>query len=357
MYKLKRFGTIYNNNMTKEIEDTINSDEFQMRKLYEKIEELEKTIKEKDIEINLLKEQNNNINSFNNSLPKITHAWKMLDSEEDNISINNNNINIEESDKYKQVLKELNSFKNKYIDIKEDYIKIQKENKPKPVDVENDEKYLSLKDKYDNLLYDKENNEYEEKINILQNTIKELNKNNKHKQDVDNNENVKKPNNRVIDILEKYPITVYKDIGESIVKKMVAARCAYLVKYQYEIANKTNREGEDITLDETIDYIIEQEDLPQQRKTKLKYEFERCIFLHENYKDKINVLKFSISNLGYISKKEWILWLNELNNIIKEIYPDEKINDITHNICNYTYKNGNICNKFNCKNKKHLDIH
>lgn len=78
-----------------------------------------------------------------------------------------------------------------------------------------------------------------------------------------------------------------------------------------------NIDEKDIKLDMIIKYIMEQRNISSSKKTKIKYRFERCKFLYETYGNKINYIKFRISNLECINKKDWISWINELNRIIK----------------------------------------
>lgn len=322
-----------------------------------------------------------NLNNEINNIYQRKEYYKELYNE-----LKNKTYNIEEDEKYIKLMNEFNEYKEnneRYIDSNEymeditnneEYINLYNENeklKKQLNDNNKDHEILELKKNIQILeqkINTKPNEEeieakykriYEEKIlkyTKLNSSIK-VDKNETKNSDKNKS---KFPQNEG-NVLKKYPITVYTDIGESIVKKMVASKCAYLVKYQYEIAEKTNRLENDISLDETIDYIIKQEKLSSQQKTKLKYEFERCVFLHKNYKDKLNCLKFSLRDLRHMSAKEWIKWLDGLNNILKNVYKDEDIKDLEHNICKYKFKRGNKkgqeCGKINCKNKKHTEIH
>lgn len=349
----KRFGTI---NMTREIEETVLGDAKQMELLYEEIENLKVVVNKKDLEIKILKEENE-------AYKLQIETFKLL--YKDNTELSNHNENIEHLDikkpvnidikdnkEYIKVLNELDKIKSEYNYIKEDYINIQRKNDKTE---EKDEKIKSLENIIEDLKYkfsniDNKENEFDEKqdeINKLNETIKILQKDIKK---VKNKPIKNKPEVQDFNILTKYPIKVYKDIGNSKIKKLIAAEIAYKVKYQCRIAKETERNEENITMDEIIDYIIQQEELSQQDKSRLKYKFERCIYLNKNYEDKLNIFKFSIYNLSNMSKKHWDLWLNELDRLIQENY----------NIENNLNKKGNDkdkkCNKINCKNKNHLEI-
>ena len=369
--------------MSKEIEETIINDENQMKELYDKIDKLNIIIKEKDDIIKTYEDTFIGLNSKINLLYKENEDLKKHKTIVPEHELDDHaSININKGDKDNKILlKEINDVKllNKKLlqdkkELQEEYKRIQEETK---INIEETLKYRELKDKNDELIYElnNKNTDTTEIVELtkklkdmeyrLSNTPNEKDIENKYKKIYEEKvKREKKPyvtNPQNEDSLHrKYPITVYKDIGESVVKKMVASKCAYLVKYQYEIADRTNRLENDISLDETINYIIEQEKLSSQQKTKIKYEFERCIFLHETYKDKLNCLKFSLRDIRHMSAKEWIKWVDELNILLKDIYPDEEIGNIEHNICKYIYKKGSkkgiSCNKINCKNKRHLDI-
>lgn len=241
-------------------------------------------------------------------------------------------LNIENSEKYINLLKD-------FEELRESHSKLLNK-KAIRIDVKDSPEYLRIKAELNKL---KVVNEKE-----IANIQKESNKIYSKNKEV----NHKKIKNKNKYILDKYPIIIYKDINENKIKNMIACECFYLIKYQCEIL-KTIEKTIDVTLDEIIEYIAKQENLSSCKKRRLKYKFERCKFLYETYGDKLNNIKININNLEYINKKEWIEWLNELNNVIKELYPNNVIKDIEHNFCKYVYKKGNkkgnICNKINCK--------
>lgn len=421
----RRFGYI---NMTKEIEETLQSTGKQMEELYDEIEKLKIDlenknilIKEKDIKIKNLEEDvialNDQIEILNGIINKnenikcITcNGYLDLMNKQSDINecdtcflkVNkkqtgttiidfnkgkqdNMSIPIDEDIKEKEIIrlkKELEDSKKEKNEIQDEYIKIQNENN-KPFNIESDIKYQKLKDQLDDLLYEKENrkdklDEKDEEIKKLQdelnnkeeidiNKIKEKIRKDlenefeqKYNQKKERTNNTKiseeqEPENQVNKLLKKYPIKVYKNIGDNKILKMIAAEVAYAVKYQCKIAEETARDTDNITMDEVIDYIIQQEGLSQQDRSRLKFKFERCVYLDKKYGDKLGIFKFSIYNIGNMSKKNWVLWLQELDLLIKDNYKDEEINEIK---CEYIFKKGSakgsVCGVIDCK--KHTNI-
>lgn len=402
--KNKRYGKV----MTKEVEETVISFENQLEYLSNENDKLKSKVKNLEEEIYLLQEQNKmykelidknglNIedkkdiqidNEVNNVLPKPIHAWQMLCSDDETIENNDKKID----NKYKELEKELNKFKEdnesliiEIKDLKQDYIKIQNDNKDiyknpefirlqlekEEIEEKNNEKFEKLnetidllrtqingipseeqiKNKLEKEIETKYKNIYEEKLN------KEKNKKSRKKESSSNNEN---PNIEKIDksseLLRRYPIIIYKDINGSEVKNMVASECSFLVKYQYEVSTKTNKKDE-ISINEVVDYIIKQEKLSSQEKNRLLNKYERCEYLHNTYKDKLNIFKFELNHISVMTKEEWKIWLNEIHKLIKQEYPNEVSENVIFNKCDYVYtkgKNkGEKCNKVECRTKSH----
>lgn len=317
MNTIKRFGTIYNN-MTKVMKETVLNDTEQMKKLYEKIEKLEKIIREKDIEVNLLNEKNkvykniiqkNNINVdyFNEeNINKIVDGPKLLDIDESIID-NDNKIN----------------------------------NVPIVIDVLHPNYSWELYKHYVENYY----KEYEELYYITYKNNKEEIHNTKRRY-------IKKVREvRTKDIILKdYPIKVYRNIDNDI-KELIAKEVSLKVKYQSEIARKLNKNEINITLDDIILYIIQQLNKPNNKNNRFIYKnkIERCMYLNDKYGDMLNIFNFSIQYVGYMSKTDWDIWLNELDNMIKNEFPDKTI-------CKYNY-NKKQCGKIDCENIKHQQIH
>src|ERR1700759_4624831 len=80
------------------------------------------------------------------------------------------------------------------------------------------------------------------------------------KKNLNDDKKISKRENKNLYILDRYPIKKYK-----------------------EIAEKTRRNKDSITIDEIIEYIIDQEGFSQKSKSRLKYKFERCTFLYNKY--------------------------------------------------------------------------
>lgn len=376
MINLKRFGTIYLKDMTKEIEDTIISDETQMRRLYEKIEELERIIKQKDIENKILKEEN--------EAYKIQiETFKKLFNDK-----NKENDNREESDK----LLNFDKYK-KYINNKDNIEKINEEykknNGPQLLDFNKMKKVLnneideniSIQSSDDNLekiksdkiikeLNIKENLSNESKniddVNIFSNNICpniDTNKNDEKENTSDSHlgeNNVKKFNkkdNKNIPILERFPINVYETIDLKFTEKiqnnkeikelfdLIRYENNYKIKYQYEIAVLHNKYENDITIDDIIEFKIKNEGLKSSEKTRLKRKIERCKYLYEKYQNNLSRVGFQLYHIGYMNKKEWKLWIEELEKIMDKMEPIP---------CQYIWKKGDKkgseCGMINCKN-------
>lgn len=407
----KRFGII-NMTVPNEVEETVISFENQLEYLSDENDKLKTLIKEKDIIIKNLKEENsllkqqndvykelidkneNNIKEkhiqINNNLPKPVPASKIIDSDYEKIKLE------KELDKIK---KENERLIIEIKDIKQDYIKIQNDKKDindneaiyknpefikiklekEQLEEQNTKKFDELNETIDSLRtqinsipsedkikekvkldFEKEietkyKNMYEEKLNKEKN--KKSRKREYSSESLSDNEN---PNIEKLDksseLLKRYPIIVYKDINGNEVKNMVASECSFLVKYQYEVSTKTNKKDE-ISINEVVDYIIKQEKLSHQEKNRLLNKYERCEYLHNVYDDKLNIFKFELNHISVMTKEEWKIWLEELHKLIKQEYPDEVSENVIFNECDYVYtkgKNkGEKCNKIECRTKSH----
>lgn len=409
----KRFGYI---NMTSDlpsgVEETVISFEKQIENLTEENDKLKLKIKSLENEIELLKIKNDfNLGIIKKNNIIIENCCKCnkyldLQNREKNINLCDTCIIKEKNitpahasadiQGYENLQKEIYELKltNKkiyqdYNDLKSDYIKIQnikKEDSYETFDIENNKDFISLKKEKEKLQEELDNINTNE-VDELQQTIDELNeklnkipneeeienkykkiyeeklkKDKKRKSQKNNNMDVISPNiptgNDEVkkDILKKYPIIIYRDINENEVKEMVASECAYIVKYQYEIAEKTNKDKSNISLSEIIDYIVLQENLTKQEKQNLSNKFERCEFLHRTYGDKLNIFKFELTHISNMTKDEYKIWLDEFNKKVNIEFPDSDIK-IVHNVCDYEFKSGKkkgqTCNNIECRIKAH----
>lgn len=361
--KYKEFFTNYymSNKIAAQFKKDIIELEDENIKLKNEIKELKKinTDGPKLLNFDKYKEVKNKANTNNDVINEID-SLEIIEKEKD--------LNIKDNEEYKEL-------QNKFKELKEDYISIQN----KIDNIENNEKFLNLKSDYNDLLFEKDNNKDE--IENYKNTIQELEEkiknipneeeiNNKYKamyekkvlKNKSNKLNKVSPDieiNKYTNILQRFPIITYKNIDENEIKNMVASECSFIVKYQYEISNKTHKK-EEISINEIVDYIIIQENLSKQDKNRLLNKYERCEYLHKIYKDKLNIFKFDLNHIGVMTKEEWKAWLQEFHNLIKQEYPNDIQGDVIIDRCEYIYlkgKNKNQkCNKIECRIKSHKKI-
>jgi hypothetical protein len=181
------------------------------------------------------------------------------------------------------------------------------------------------------------------KSKIIDNSIRPVDINNK------SGKNRNRNSNKKLHILERYPIIVYDDIGNSIVKQLIAKETELIICYKNDIADKIKKKIENITIDDVMDYIARHDKLSYQKKSKMKYIFERCEYLYEKYGqyNKLNKFKFNIGSLQHLSKKEWSEWVSELDKLVNIYYPKE---NICQNIMgNNSKRPGKLCGKIDCK--------
>jgi hypothetical protein len=380
IYK-KRFGQI----MTKEMEETVLNDTKQMNKLYEEIEELKKNIKEKNIEINLLNEQNkmylniiqkNNIKIENFVSDKKDNGPKILDFNKMNEVLNNENNNHNNFDSIKSDFKFNFNYPNnlniKNQDLENDLERVNSElneikNKPitPPYSPDNKINEENIKNKIKQELEAEFKQKLNEEINsinqIKDKIISELQEKNKSNssfsQPLGNTTNKSKTNDKSKELLIRFPINKNNDeINENIKDKInnnkeikelfdiVKSENAFRVKYQYEIATLYNKNKDEITLDDILDYKIKNEGLKHSEKSRLKYKMERSKILYEEYGNDLNRVVFQVSHLGYMNKKEWSLWKIELDKIMESLPPIP---------CPYIWKKGkdkgSLCSALRCK--------
>lgn len=416
MYNLKkRFGTI-NMTVPNEFEETVISFEKQLEGLSDENEKLKIKIKNLENEVLLLKQQNDIYKELLNKNDLIIEDYKketittsstsprILDFNEMKKVLEKENSNIVDDEKVK-LENELNKIKKEnerliieIEDIKDEYVKIQKDKEENSENINfnvfetpefikiklekeqlkqelNDKKEIEsdeidkLKEKIDSLssLVNDIPSEEEIKEKLKSELEKDIEEKYKkmYESKIKKENRKKKENNKgspVIqeyNVLNKYPIKVYKDIGESQIKKLIASEVSLKIKFQCKIAEETNKKQEDITMDDVINYIIKQESLSPQDKSKIKYRFERCSYLNDNYGEYLGIFKFSIYNLGFMSISDWELWVVELEKLIKENFKDVNFNKDKNHNCRYIFKRGiqkgKYCNIINCKRHNEID--
>lgn len=365
MLNIKKYLT---KDMTKEFEDTILSDTQQQNKLYDKIEELKEIINNKDIEIKNLNEDIKLLKDKNNIL--------------ENLITKNNNIEVNIEDFHGNNEETSSNLKHTITNLKNNT------NIKNDIDIKKTDEYISLKDKYDELVYEKDHKEDDsyknqeeitnlnETINKLTNKINDLNNKEINIEEIENKykkiyedklkeEKKTKPNtrcrNKELDILTRYPVIIYKNINDNEVKEMVAAENSYIINYQNEISNKTNKKENDISLDDIINYIVEQEGLSQQDTSRLKNKFERCKYLQDTYQDKLRIFKFDINMLSHMVDNDWKLWLESFHGLIKNEFPNEVTDTAVYDTCKHILQKGSRkgeqCGKLICRIKSHKKTH
>lgn len=384
----KRFGLI-NMPVTKEVEETVFSFEKQIEKLTDENDKLKDKlikkdiiIKEKNIEIKVLKEENeahkNQIYMLKKLIPKEDYTINencihcngyvdlhnrnkginkcdtclIKENKIDDIKIINNDIKNNKPKfipAHKMLDEENNIFNNR--NIKESNASIPT---PTPsVSGDND----SIDVNYDRLLRNKEIFKLTVNKLILIIRIKKWLEN--IKKETHTNERistskpetpkkVRKQRNRDLPAIERYPVKVFNKTNSEILN-FVSEENKILIKFQYKIAEKLDKKIEEITIDDIIDYKIKTEDLTDNRdqRKRLRFKIQRCKILYEKFGEKLNRFKISLHDLSEMPEKVWKVWLPSFEDIVNDLYKDSIK-------CDYTYKNNKKCNRYDCK-IKHKD--
>lgn len=347
MNKLKRFGTIYSNNMNKVIDETILNDTKQMDELYDKIDKLNIIIKEKEDIIKTYEETFNGMNKKINLLYKDIYD-KDIKIKELEKYINNDNI--------KEVLKDEVNIKTMFRPVHKMVEEEYNTNRfiPTP-SISSDNNSIDVN--YERMLKNKEKFRITVNKLILTIRIKKFLINIPSKIDKRHDTNNSKPikpkiirkqRNKDLPAIERYPVTIY-DKSNSELLNFVSEENKFLIKFQYKIAEKLDKKIEEISINDIIDFKIKCEGLndnKDQRK-RLKFKIERCKILYEKYGEKLSRVKISLNYLSEMPEKIWFEWLQSLDNLINNIY----INSIK---CDYRYKNNKVCGKYDCR-IKHKD--
>jgi hypothetical protein len=161
------------------------------------------------------------------------------------------------------------------------------------------------------------------------------------------NRNRKK--DKSLSILDRYIITVYDDIGNSIIKQLIAKETELIICYKNDIADKIKKNIDNITIDDVMDYIAKHDKLSYAKKSSMKYLFERCEYLYKQYAqyNKLDKFKFDVPSLAYMSRKDWSEWIVELDKLVKIHYSEENI--CQHIMANNSKRPREICGKIDCK--------
>lgn len=359
----KHFGYI---NMTREFEETIQNNKKQMEELYEKIEELKKIIEYKNIEINLLNEKNNiylNIIQKNNikiseNTKKEMQPKELFEKEE--LKINGNDVIENKNNNFESIKSD---FKFTFDYSNKSNINNKEHNTDTPIPTP------TISSDSDNTIHDR--------IRIIKNKIIKVliisyfkNKYSKIKvhnekqmpsdktygvseEDMNskNGNKIKKirpERNKELPILDRFKVKFFtnEDLKDSEVLQFVGSEDCFLIEYQYKISDKINKKIDDITIDDVINFKIKYEGLRNTytRRTEFKRLITRCRYLYEKHNKKLSMFKISLSHLKIMSEDDWDEWIIEFDKLVEDVSNKEKI-------CHHKYKNGNICNKLNCKIK------
>lgn len=374
MNKLKRFGTIYLKDMTKEIEKTIASDENQFKKLYNRIEELEEDLNKKNIKIKLLEDEieayklqietlkslyekndksNNNENGIEVDYSKIQKMMQEDDIKKDtNIEDKSNGPKLLNFNKMKEALnreKNVNILSSNHIECKPhvniptpstSFNNLSKEENKIKFRVTVNKLILIIRIK--NILNNKRKKQkhFSENVSCSAET-EQVRISNTHKK-------VRPERNKELPILERYKVKVYnnEDLKNSELLQFVGSEDCFLIEYQYKISEKIKKNIENISIDDVIDFKIKYEGYrnTRTRRTELRHLITRSKILFEKYGKKLCRFKVSLSHIRIMSDEDWEEWLIEFDELFNSVLNSEKI-------CDYKYKNGKQCGKMNCKIK------
>lgn len=349
MNRLKRFGTIYNNNMNKVIEETILNDTKQMEELYDEIEDLKKKLNKKDIEIKILKEKNEAQEIQINTLKSI---------------ISNDKVNFSDSSEIingsKHVSINIDELKNKY-----DIEQINNTNIPTP-SISKD-KSIDYERVYKNkrifkiainklILINRIRNFLEKKQEEIDHKITKENKD-ENRKGLENSEPKKYQKHRDIklSILDRFGTKPFNDndLKNSEILQFVGEEDCFNIEYKYLVANKLNKNEENITIDDVVDFKIKYDGVRNTKTRRKEYRsiIKRCKYLFEKYNKNLGKFKISIYYLGIMSEDLWNEWKDAFDNLYKEVFKNSIECSAT---IQYGHNKGNKCSRFNCK-IKHKD--
>lgn len=363
MNKLKRFGTIYSNNMNKVIEETILNDTKQMEELYDEIEDLKKKLNKKDIEIKILKEKNEAQEIQINTLKSIISNDKVNFSDSSEI-INGSKHMLQEfvhvSELNKHVSINIDEFKNKY-DIEQiNYTNIPTPSisKDKSIDYERVYKNKRIFKIAINklILINRIRNFLEKKQEEIDHKITKENKD-ENRKGLENSEPKKYQKHRdiKISILDRFGTKPFNDndLKNSEILQFVGEEDCFNIEYKYLVANKLNKNEENITIDDVVDFKIKYDGVRNTKTRRKEYRsiIKRCTYLFEKYNKNLGKFKISIYYLGIMSEDLWNEWKDAFDNLYKEVFKNSIECSAT---IQYGHNKGNKCNRFNCK-IKHKD--
>lgn len=382
MYKLKkRLGYInMNEEISKEILETIENDGEQMKLLYDEIEELKKIINKKDL---IIKEKHIEISMLKDKikiLDGIIEGFRTkYETNNEKTDININDINISKNkknegsrktnlDRKSEILNhtihndkiENNSYIKEYkINNFDLNTKCKEENKNTPIptpSTSNDSKHIN----YENIKNAKNKiikiliiNYYKYKCKKIINLRNEK----ENSIVIPSQKKVRKERDKSLPILERFGTKHIKDddIKDSEILRFVGEEDCFNIEYQYLVANKIDKKQENISIDDVVDFKIKYENKRNTRTRRKEYRYliKRCNYLFDKYDKNLGKFKISLYNLRTMSDDDWNEWKIAFDNLYKEVFKDSIKCDI---ILKSGRNKGKPCNRLNCKIKHKNDI-
>ncbi|CEG84808.1 hypothetical protein RMATCC62417_18561 [Rhizopus microsporus] len=388
MYNIKkRFGTIYiKNNMTKEIEETILSNEKQMEELYDEIDSLKLKNKKLEEENTLLKEQNQmylDIIEKN----KLNINYKTDNEKYNHHDINNGNKSL--STDYASQSNNEKLYDTKYKTFVDEYdvpleLNTMKEhvssysfndicNIPLPPITDDEEILLNPEENIESIKIIKEVQDEIEKVfeeyglkdaNDLINTIKTSKtkteqvptpSNSKDKIKNTSRKEKHKFENKDLPILKRCNVVAYKfnnikdDKNRHNIEILdfIASEHKVMIRFNSAIAEKFDVNDKKIW-DDIFKFKIENGELLNNNKTQFKYKVIRCKDLYDLYGENLSRFQIYVNYIGKLKPSEWKQFLVEFDKLYNET--------IKGKACSHKYKSGKICNRIDCKVKHKENI-
>lgn len=161
---------------------------------------------------------------------------------------------------------------------------------------------------------------------------------------------IQKSRNKELPILERFGTKYIKeeDIKDSEILRFVGEEDCFNIEYQYLVANKIDKNQENITIDDVVEFKIKYEKKrnTKTRRKEYRYLITRCNYLFEKYKKNLGKFKFSLYNISSMSDDDWNEYKEAFDILYREIFKDSIECDA---IIKSGYNKGNKCNRLNCK--------
>jgi hypothetical protein len=334
--------------------------------LKKNIEELNNVIKEKDIEIEKLKNEIILINKKDN----INNLKINTNNDNGNIDLNNIFTHSQNNPIPSDIT--FNNFENIRKTFSHDITELVDTN------VKLNDKIKILKEEKD-IYRSKYENFKKEKINNCKNKVWMFisflkfkkteyykNKKNVNKIKIDNininqNKGLKEGNNRhrfedkTLPILERCNIVAYK-YNEELKKnknnkleilEFISSEHKVIIRFNSNIAEQVDENDKEMW-NEIFKFKIENGELSNKNKTQFKYKVIRCNQLYKLYEENLGKFQIYVNYIGRLNKNEWKQYLKDFDILYNETIKEQKL-------CKYKYKDGKICKRANC-NVNHKSI-